>query len=455
MNKNDKINLTITAMSSEGSGIGKAQNGMTVFVPLTAVGDEITATIVKLAKSYAFGIIDSVNKVSSHRIESDCPVFGKCGGCVYRHITYEHECEIKYKRVKDAFNRIGGFDVEPGHLIASKSPDHYRNKAQYPVGINSQDGSLLIGFYKNRSHNIAESSSCMLQPLIFDEAIKIIKQYIIQSGISIYDEQTSKGLLRHLYLRYAKQSNTLMVCLVINGNGLPNENLFTDLLNSGLSCKLSIIINSNREATNVILGKKFRVIEGGNTITDCMCSLCFELSPDSFYQVNTEAAEKLYQKASEYADLTGSETVIDLYCGAGTIGLSMAKKAKQIIGVDIVESSIKNARNNADINAITNARFICDDAFGAAKKLNSEGITPDIIIVDPPRKGCEKELLNIMLSMSPKKIIYISCDSATCARDVKYLCQNNRYTLTQITPVDMFPRTAHVETIVLLQRQNT
>ena len=454
MQKNEKVTITITGMSAEGSGIGRTKDGMAVFVPVTAIGDTVTAHIVKEAKTYAFGKLEKIIQPSEHRIEADCHVFDRCGGCVFRHISYEEESRVKWQRVKDAFARIGGFSNDPMPIMKAKNPNHYRNKAQMPVGIDPKDKKIKAGFYQSRSHRIADSSHCKLQPALFGQVTEIIKQFLWENNISVYDENTGKGYIRHIYLRSTRDSGQIMICLVVNGNGLPKELVLTEMLKEKLAVPFSLIINSNREKTNVILGKKYRTVYGPDTITDTLCGCEFSLSPASFYQVNPEQAEKLYEKAMEYAGLTEKEILLDLYCGTGTIGLCMAKKAKEVIGVELVPQAIEDAIQNAERNNIKNARFICDDAAGAAQTLLKEGIKPDIIVVDPPRKGCEPELLQTIADMAPKKIVYVSCDPATCARDIKALTKQG-YTLTEYTPLDMFPRTAHVETIVLLQRQNT
>ena len=450
MEKNDEFEIQITGMTSEGAGVGRAPDGTAVFVPMTAVGDTVEVHVIKTAKSYAAAILKRIIKPSDDRIMPDCPVFKECGGCVYRHVTYESECRYKHLRVADAFKRIGGFDISVSPIKAAKNPDRYRNKTQLPVGINPSNGEISVGFYASRSHRIINCPDCRLQPEIFGKAAEIIKAHIKKTGISVYDELTGKGAVRHIYIRYAKHSNTLMVCPVLNGNGLPDEELLAKKLEENLNCKISFVVNSNREKTNVVPGRKFRVSYGSDRITDRLCGLDFELSPASFYQVNTEQAEVLYTLAAEYADLSGSETVLDLYCGTGTIGLSLAKNAKQIIGAEIVAEAVENARQNADRNNIKNAEFICADAIQAAKKLTEDKIHPDVIILDPPRKGCDKELLEAITELNPKKIVYISCNPETCARDAKILCENDRYILQKITPVDMFPRTSHVETVVLL-----
>lgn len=444
MKKNDIIELSIEAMSSEGSGIGR-YNGLAVFVPLTAVGDKINAKIVKVKKNYAYGIVDEFLSFSEDRITADCDVFKRCGGCVYRHINYEAECKIKYDRVFDAVNRIGGNDLKPQPIISAENIMRYRNKAQYPVAENGE-----CGFYATHSHRIISCDDCLLQPDEFKLATEFLKKFINQNGISVYNEQTNSGLIRHLYIRKAFATHELMAVLVINGKKLKNETEFTNGLLSVLGKNLkSVYLNINTKDTNVILGAECRLLYGREYITDTLCGVNFRISPLSFYQVNRVMAEKLYLKAAEYAK-PKDKSVLDLYCGAGTIGLSVAKDAKSIIGVEIVPEAIEDAKINAEINNIQNARFICADAKEAARRLKEEKIKPDVVIVDPPRKGCDSEVINIIAKdFCPERVVYVSCDPATLARDLKIFDELG-YKLKEYTPVDLFPRTSHVETVALL-----
>ncbi len=449
LKKNDRINLKIETCSATGSGIGRF-NGMAVFVPATAVGDEITAHILKVKKNYAFAKVESVIMPSKDRISPECPVYLRCGGCVFSHMSYDAEKQLKASHVEECFKRIGG--ILPGFepIIGAESDKRYRNKAQYPVAI--ENGEIKTGFYSPHSHRVVHCPDCLLQPEEFEGILNIFSSYIKQNNVSVYDETTNRGLLRHIYIRKGAKSGEIMVCAVINGKKLTNEEkLITDLTSQNKNIK-SIIVNSNTKDTNVILGEKCRTLWGEDFITDILCGLKFRISPLSFYQVNRNQAERLYNKAAEYAALTGNETVMDLYCGAGTIGLSMAEKAKEIIGVEIVPEAIEDAKINAQTNGITNARFICADAAQAAETLKNEGIKPDVIILDPPRKGCSPEMIGTAAKMKPERIVYVSCDPATLARDCGIFATLG-YTAEKATPVDMFPRTGHVETVVLLSQR--
>lgn len=449
--KNDRINLKIDSCSVNGSGVGR-HNGMAIFVPATAPGDEITAHILKVKKSYAFAKVDSVIVPSADRIMPECPVYLKCGGCVFSHMNYEAEKKIKAEHVAECFKRIGGISPEFEPIIGAESDCRYRNKAQYPVA--SDNGEIRTGFYSPHSHRVVHCPDCLLQPAEFEGILGVFSEYVRKYNVSVYDETQNRGLLRHIYIRKGTASGEIMVCAVINGKKLPAEDELVKMLTGKEAAIKSIIINSNTKDTNVILGDKCRTLWGGDCITDILCGLKFRISPLSFYQVNRNQAEKLYNKAAEYAALTGKETVLDLYCGAGTIGLSMAKNAKEVIGVEIVPEAIEDAKINAELNGITNSRFICSDAAKAAEMLKNEGVKPDVIILDPPRKGCSPEMINTAVEMQPDRIVYVSCDPATLARDCG-IFENLGYTAEKATPVDMFPRTGHCETVVLLSKLNT
>ncbi|MEF2919857.1 MAG: 23S rRNA (uracil(1939)-C(5))-methyltransferase RlmD, partial [Acutalibacteraceae bacterium] len=381
-------------------------------------------------------------------ITPDCKYFSQCGGCTYRHITYEAECKIKYQRVKDAVSRIGGFDnltVNP--IVAGQSRNCYRNKSQLPVGTDSK-GNLIMGFYAYHSHRIIDSDSCNLQPEVFSTISNIVREWAIKNKIKPYNEENHTGLLRHLYIRYAEITGEIMVCLVINGDTISSTKSLVEKLKVIDGFK-SLQLNINKDKTNVILGKKCITLYGSDYITDILCGLKFNISPLSFYQVNRTQAEKLYSIAQEFAQLQPDDILLDLYCGTGTIGLSMADKVKKLVGVEIIPQAIENAKKNAQLNNITNADFICADATKAAIKLEKQGIKPTVIIVDPPRKGCDKQLIETISNMSPQRVVYVSCDSATMARDIKIFNQLG-YTPQQVTPVDMFPGTSHVEAVACL-----
>lgn len=453
LKKNELVTFSITGMTVDGMGVGRYE-GMTVFVPLTAPGDTARIRIVKVIKSYAYGKLEELLSPSPDRIEPDCPVFSQCGGCCYRHITYEAEKRIKWERVRDALTRIGGFSELPVlRILGADSRDHYRNKALLPLDT-KKDGSLAMGFYAVNSHRVVDCESCRLQPEEMNAAMAAFRQWEKQYGDPIYDERTHKGQMRRLYLRKGEKTGELMACVVVNGNGLHHEQELVSALREAAPGLASVVINSNREKTNVALGKKCRTAWGTESIRDELCGLTFQLSPLSFYQVNRTQAERLYEKASEYAGLTGRETLLDLYCGAGTIGLSMAGKAKKVIGVEIVPEAIENARQNAADNGIENAEFLCGDAARAAIELSCRGERPDVIVLDPPRKGCSPELIETAAGFGPKRIVYVSCDPATLARDLKRFAELG-YPPLEAAPVDLFPATAHVETVVLLSHQES
>ena len=446
MKKNEIIQLNITAMSSEGSGIGRYE-GLAVFVPMTAIGDICKVKILKVKSNCAFGKAEEIITPSEDRIQPDCPAFSKCGGCVYRHISYGAECKIKKQRVEDAIRRIGGVDLSANEICFGEA-DRYRNKAQYPV---AED--YTVGFYRNHSHDIVASEDCALQPQIFKTASDIFTDFIRKNKLSVYNEETGRGLVRHLYLRLAEKTNELMVAVVINGNELPNSGELIEALRGEIPSLKTVVLNINKEKTNVILGTKCLNLYGDGHIFDILCGVKVRINPLSFYQVNRNMAERLYEKAKEYAKPKGKR-VLDLYCGAGTIGLSMAKEAREIIGVEIIPEAVKDAEFNAENNRIENARFICGDAAAAAVTLKNEGIRPDVVILDPPRKGCSEELLYIVANdFNPERVVYVSCDPATLARDIKILSSLG-FELKEYTPFDLFPRTHHVETVACLTRNN-
>lgn len=451
LKKNDITEIEITGLTAEGSGVGRVE-GLAIFVPQAAVGDRLKIKILKTAKTYAFGKIEQIVEPSPDRIQPDCPVFSQCGGCVFRHMTYPAELAAKENRVRDAMHRIAGLpDVEICPIVGAKETQGYRNKAQIPIGKDAS-GEIILGFYANHSHRIVRCESCALQPTPFDQAVGAFLEWAKQSGESVYDEATGKGKLRHLYLRLAEGTGEVMVCLVINGHDVKGEAELVELLRQRVEGLKSVLINSNREQTNVVLGKKFRTLWGQDHLLDRMCGLEFRISPLSFYQVNHAQAERLYGLAGEYAELTGEETVLDLYCGTGTIGLSMAAKAKRVIGIEVVEQAVRDAAENAKHNAIENAEFLCMDAAQAAEKLKANGETPDVIVLDPPRKGCAPDLVCTVSEMNPSRIVYVSCDPATLARDVKLFAELG-WCVKKMTPIDLFPRTRHTETIVKLCRK--
>ena len=451
LKKNQIEEAEITAMSSDGNGIAKI-DGMVVFVPYTAVGDKLKIRIVKVQKNYSFGIIEEILQPSPDRVDDHCPVYKKCGGCAFRHISYEAELRHKAEFVQSNLRRLGGLDPVMLPITPSPLVQGYRNKAQYP--IREYDGKIEAGFFAKRSHRVISCASCDLQPAFFEQILEYTKQFLEEYHISAYDEQTGKGKVRHLYIRYGEVSGEVMVCLVVNSERLPHATEYVEGLLKVCPQVVSVVLNINREQNNVILGQKCITLYGKDTIEDTLCDVRFELSPLSFYQVNRQAAEKLYRLAAEMAQFEGNELLIDLYCGAGTIGLSMASKVRELIGVEIVPDAVENAKENAKRCGVENARFICADAKEAAAQLAAENLHPDVIVVDPPRKGCDLEVLQAIAAMAPKRLVMISCNSASLARDCKEL-EALGYHLEKSAPVDLFPRTTHVETVVLLSKLNT
>lgn len=449
LSKNDKIELTIDALTSEGSGVGR-HNGLAVFVRGAVPQDKIIAHIIKRSKNYAIGIIDRIIQPSPERIESDCPYSQKCGGCSFRNMTYAEELKYKKSRVRDALVRIGHLNIEVDEIIGADALTAYRNKAQYPVKIT--DGELHAGFYAYKSHRIIPCADCKLQPAEFEKGLAAFSEWAESENVTSYDERTGRGLLRHIYFRKGFATGEITACAVINGDSIPNERLLVSLLKKNVDGLTSVAVNINKENTNVILGKKTEIIWGEKNIRDVLLGKTFLISPESFYQVNHNQCEKLYAKAKELACLSGGETLLDLYCGVGTIGLTMADSVKQLVGIELVPQAVENAKENAKINGITNARFICADAPKGAEILKKQGIKPDVIILDPPRRGCDKSLLDTIKDLSPKRIVYVSCDSATLARDLEIM-QEKGFEVKKVTAVDMFPRTPHVEAVAQLVRK--
>ena len=450
LKKNDIYETEIIDYTTEGSGVCKI-NGMAVFVPCSAVGDKANVRILKPAKNYAFGKIETILSPSPDRISPDCHIFRQCGGCTFRHITYQSELAFKQKRVYDALTRIGGIDGSlVGEIIGADESDFYRNKAQLPITLDS-NGNVKVGFFAQRTHRVVALDDCKLQSRAFAPAIRIFLEWANQNHISVYDEKTHTGILRHLYLRHAEKTNELMVCIVANTSELRKEKQLVQMLSENLQNLKSVVLNTNTDKTNVITGKKCRTLYGDGYITDILCDMKFRISPLSFYQVNRSQAEKLYRKAAEFADLKRNETLLDMYCGTGTIGLTMAGYVKNLIGVEIIPQAVEDAKNNAVLNGISNAEFICADAAKAAETLRSRNIKPDCIILDPPRKGCESSLIDTISEMSPQRVVYVSCDAATLARDVKLFSEKG-YPVQKAMPVDLFPRTPHVECVVLMTK---
>ncbi len=444
--KNQSYVTLIEDLTLDGNGVCRIDN-FAVFVPMTAVGDEVKVKIVKVLKNYGFGIVEEIITPSKERIDVDCPVFKQCGGCSFRHIGYEAELKLKEKAVKDAFTRLGGFDMDIDGILPSEKTENYRNKAQYPLGI--ENNEVVSGFYAKRSHRIVKSDNCKIQDERFSKISNWILDFIKDRNISVYDEKTGKGLLRHIYLRVAEKTGEIMVCLVSSKKKVPFLKEFSEEIKNIFPDIKSVVLNVNPENTNVILGRDYEILSGSDTIRDIFLGNEFLIAPASFYQVNKLQAERLYEKAFEYAEFKGDETLLDLYCGIGSIGLSAYSKVKKLVGVEVVPQAIENAKKNAELNNAKNAEFICADAKKAAKELLQKGLKPDVIIIDPPRQGCDKEVIESITQMSPEKVVMISCNPSTAARDAKLLCERG-YKLLKYMAIDLFPKTSHVETVCLL-----
>ena len=450
--KNDLVTLEIEDCGIDGEGIGKA-DGFTVFVKDAVIGDTVTAKIMKSKKHYGYGKLMEILKPSPYRVEPKCAFARQCGGCQLQALSYEHQLVFKTNKVKGHLERIGGFkDLPMEPIIGMDEPYHYRNKAQFPVGRN-KEGKIITGFYAGRTHTIIENRDCALGVPENKEVLNRVISHMEKWNIAPYDETTGNGLVRHILIRYGYFTGEVMVCLILNGTKLPHEDELTEKLRE-IKGMTSITINVNKKKSNVILGEEIRILWGQGYITDKIGDISYQISPLSFYQVNPKQTQKLYAKALEYADLHGDETVWDLYCGIGTISLFLAQQAKFVRGVEIIPQAIENANENARINNITNVEFFTGKAEEVLpREYEKNGIYADVIVVDPPRKGCDETLLETMIKMQPKRIVYVSCDSATLARDLKYLCANG-YSLTRVCPVDQFGGTVHVETVALLSRNN-
>ncbi len=469
--KDDVLTVDIVDIGNDGEGIGKI-DGYTLFIKDAVIGDKVSAKVMKAKKNYAYAHLEKVLEASEFRQEAKCPIARQCGGCQIQNMTYERQLEFKQNKVRNNIVRLGGFDeafvdsvMEP--IIGMDEPWRYRNKAQYPIGT-GKDGKPVAGYYAGRTHSIIPVKDCLIGVKENQEILDIILAHMEKYKVSAYDEVSGKGLLRHVLIRKGFTSGQIMVCLVINFSGkgaeyIPGQSELTEKL-AEIDGMTSISVSINTEKTNVIMGLKIRTIWGADTISDTLCGLEFEISPLSFYQVNPVQTQKLYGQAIEYARLTGKETVWDLYCGIGTISLSMAKAAGHVYGVEVIPDAVEDAKRNADRNGLDNADFYCGKAeevlpeFYEKRRLGAEGdsvsdaaLHPDVIVVDPPRKGCDSACLETMLKMQPDRIVYVSCDSATLARDLRILCDGG-YEIKKVRPCDMFSWSVHVETVVLLTK---
>ena len=462
MKKNELVELTIEDMGVNGEGIGKTE-GFTLFVKDALPGDVVEARITKLKKQYGYARLMKVLRPSTWRREAVCPVARQCGGCQVQELVYKEQLRFKERKVRNNLERIGGFSpelldkvMEP--VCGMEHPFHYRNKAQYPVG-KDRDGNPVAGFYAGRTHQIIPNTVCALGREENTEILECILEFMKEYHVEPYEETSRKGLLRHILIRTGFTTGEIMVCLIINGIRIPHSEVLTERL-AAIPGMTSITLNINRENTNVIMGKEIRPLWGQGYITDYIGDIQYQISPLSFFQVNPVQTEVLYGLACQYAGLTGKETVWDMYCGIGTISLFLARKAKQVYGVEIIPQAIEDARRNARLNGIDNAEFfvgraeeVLPEYYEQYKKEHpGQQAHADVIVVDPPRKGCDENLLRTMVQMEPERIVYVSCDSATLARDLKYLCGNG-YELKKVRPTDMFPMTVHVETVVLLSHK--
>ncbi len=449
MKKNDIVQLAITDVTSEGSGVGRYE-GMAVFVPFTAPGDVIDCRIVKVLKSYAYGIVDTVRTYAPSRCDPACAVYRKCGGCAFRHFDYAEELRAKQRFAEASFTRIGKLTVPWEEILGCEETAHYRNKAQYPVSTD-EEGRLVCGFYSRRTHRVADGADCALQPPVFGQITRAVLDWCEKKKIPAYDEITGRGLLRHIYLRRGEHSGEIMLCLVVTDADRADFSELAQKITADYPDIRSVVLNVNSKSTNVILGDTCKTVFGTDYITDTMCGKAFRISPLSFYQVNTRQAERLYEIVREYADLKPGETLLDLYCGVGTIGLSVTDETHRLIGVEIIPAAIENAKVNAALNGATHAEFFCGDAGQIAAKLIDRGETPDVIVADPARKGCDDLSIDSMLKMAPKRIVMVSCNHATAARDCQKLTAAG-YRIVKGRAVDLFPRTTHVECVVCLTK---
>lgn len=450
VSKNDVLEVTIQNQGYEGEGIAKIED-YPLFIKGAIKGERVLVKILKANKNYGFGKLIKVITASENRTEAPCQHYEKCGGCNLLHMNYETQLEFKTERVADCLRKIGGLkDIEVFPCLPMSDPFCYRNKVQLPVG--EENGRRFLGFYQERSHRIVELSSCLIEGKPIEEACKVFQQWLNNYNVSVYKEEAHTGDIRHLMVRWGKATGELMLVVVTRTSKLPFKEELISLLTSKVPGLSSIIQNVNEERTNVVLGRKNKVLYGRNYIEDYIGNLKFRISPLSFFQVNPVQTKVLYDKTLEFAALTGEETVFDAYCGTGTISLFLAKNAKKVYGVEIVPEAIENAKENAKENHIDNADFIVGASEEEIPRLIKQGARADVVVVDPPRKGCDGKLLEALCLMAPKKIVYVSCDPATLARDIKYLSASG-YSVDKVQPVDMFPGGAHVETVCLIERE--
>ena len=446
--KNASLTLEITGYTAEGMGVARWE-GRVVFIPGTILGERWEVQLLKVKTNVAWGRAVRLLAPSPEHVELDCPLAGRCGGCQYRHMTYEEELRAKRQRVQDALTRVGGVSLELPQVLGAENPLRYRNKVQFPVA--QEKRGLAVGYYRARSHDVLDVDDCLLQPEAVTTLRRAFKGWMERYRVPAYDEGTCQGLIRHLYVR-TNQAGEALCCVVANGTRLPHAPELVQALRQAAPALAGLVLNTNTKDTNVILGPSYRTIWGRDFLEERLCGMTFRLSVPSFFQINRAQTERLYAQALEFAGLTGRETVLDLYCGIGTISLALAQRAGQVIGAEIVPEAVQDAQANAARNQVDNARFLCGDAGEAAFQLAAEGVRPQVICVDPPRKGLAPEVPEILASMAPERIVYVSCDPATLARDIKRFGELG-YPAVKAQAVDLFPRTAHVETVVLLGRE--
>ncbi len=442
------LELDIESINNEGEGVGRYA-GFTVFVPGTAAGDRVTATVLSLQKTYARALLGTVLHASPHRVTPPCAYYGACGGCQLQHLSYDEQLRQKRQIVRDALLRIGGLDLPVNPMLGMTDPWRYRNKVQVPAGL--ENGAVVTGFYSPRSHRIVRVDSCLLQHPAQDPAIAAVRNTLQALSIPIYDETSHTGLLRHIMARTSFATGKTLLTLVANGRQLPQQQRLVASLSSAVDNLAGIVLNINTRRGNVILGSEEQLLWGEPYLEEKLWGLSLRISPRSFLQVNSIQAEILYAKVREYAALTGRETVFDLYCGAGTIGLYLSREAKKVVGVEAVSSAVADAEENAGINNITNAEFHQARAEELVPKLLAGGYHADVVVIDPPRKGCDEKLLRTIAATRPSRVIYVSCNPATLARDLRCLTGHG-FAVREVQPVDMFPHTAHVECVVLMSR---
>lgn len=450
--KNQELLVDIVAEGYQGEGIAKPQ-GFPIFIPGALKGEKVKIKIVKLTKNHGFGKLLDIVEPSENRVEPICPLYKRCGGCQLQHMSYQEQLVFKKNRVKDCLERIGKItDVKINDTLGMEEPLRYRNKVQLPVGV--EKGEPIIGFYAPRSHDIINLQQCFIQHETGDEVVQLTRDWMKKFGISAYDENTKTGVVRHVMIRKGFKTGEVMVVLVTNTEKLPHKDEFVKLVIEKIPGVKSIIQNINNKPTNVVLGQQNITLWGSNTITDYIGQFKFEISPLSFFQVNPFQTEVLYNKALEYANLSGEETVFDAYCGTGTISLFLAQKAKKVYGVEIIPEAIENAKKNAKLNNIHNAEFFVGEAEVIIPKLIEDGKKAEVVVVDPPRKGCEKSLIEAIAEMRPNRVVYVSCDPATLARDLR-IFEDLGYKTEAVQPVDMFPHTNHVECVVGIRRKDS